>query len=270
MAAAAARVATVVTRTGAAVTRIGAAAARTRMAAVVTRMGAAVTRMGAAVTRMGTAVTRMASGFLPRTMSYVTYDVVRHARTTSYGISYTMSYVGNGYTISYVHDIRYRRSISYTTSYVRTMSHVNIRYRMSDVRCRTSVVRLLEVAVSAVLKEPDPLPIAQANERCLSDNQSFIFSLATSKTVSETRSLWCSRTLIHGCDCNPQALPPDQPTVQTASGSVRELPSTNLGAAGQFFVPTQGAGGGDVARAMARGVAVTRIIGWPRRCRGAG
>jgi hypothetical protein len=106
------------------------------------------------------------SGFLPPTMSYVTYDVVRHAQTTSYvrrttscftshvtvrcctcdiqdedvrhrtcyivrhilcrtstydivrgtyyivsvhlHISYTMSYVGNGYTMSYVHDIRYR------------------------------------------------------------------------------------------------------------------------------------------------------------------
>jgi hypothetical protein len=38
--------------------------------------------------------------------------------------------------------------------------------------------------------------------------------------------------------------------VQTASGSVREPHSTNLGAAGQFFVATQGAGGGGVARAM--------------------
>ena len=147
--------------------------------------------------------------------------------------------------MSYVHDIRYRMFISYTTSYVRTMSHVNIRYRMSDVRC------LLEVAVSAVLKEPDPLPTAQANERCLSDSKSFIFSLATSKTVSETRSLWCSSTLKNGCGCGPQASPPDQPSVQTASGSVRELHSTNLGAAGQFFVATQGAGGGGVARAMA-------------------
>ena len=134
------------------------------------------------------------SGFLPPMMSYVTYDVVRNARTTSYvqhttscwtshvrcrtcdiqdvdvrhrtydvvrnvryrtstydivrhtydivrvhlHISYTMSYVGNGYTMSYVHDIRYRMFISYTTSYVRTMSHVNIRYRMSDVQCRMS------------------------------------------------------------------------------------------------------------------------------------
>ena len=107
------------------------------------------------------------------------------------------------------------------------------------------------MAVSAVLKEPDPLPTAQANERCLSDSKSFIFSLATSKTVSETRSLWCSRTLKNGCGCGPQASPPDQPSVQTASGSVRELHSTNLGAAGQFFVATQGAGGGGVARAMA-------------------
>ena len=121
-----------------------------------------------------------------------------------------------------------------------------------DIVCQTyDVVRLLEVAVSAVLKEPDPLPTAQANELCLSDSKSFIFSLATSKTVSETRSLWCSRTLKNGCGCCPQASPPDQPSVQTASGSVRELHSTNLGAAGQFFVATQGAGGGGVARAMA-------------------
>ncbi len=63
-----------------------------------------------------------------------TYDIIR----VHLHISYTMSSVGNGYTMSYVHDIRYRRSISYTTSYVRTMSYVNIRYRMSDVRCRTS------------------------------------------------------------------------------------------------------------------------------------
>ena len=73
-----------------------------------------------------------------------------------------------------------------------------IRCRMStyDIVCLTyDVVRLLEVVVSAVLKEPDPLPTAQANERCLSDSKSFIFSLATSMTVSETRSLWCSSTL---------------------------------------------------------------------------
>jgi hypothetical protein len=119
------------------------------------------------------------SGFLPPTISYVTYDVVRHARTTSYvphttscsiscvrcrtcdiqdidagyrtcyvvchvrcrmstydimsdtydivdcrlNISYTMSYVRNGPTISYVHDIRYRRFISYTKSYVSYMTY---------------------------------------------------------------------------------------------------------------------------------------------------
>jgi hypothetical protein len=69
-----------------------------------------------------------------------------------------------------------------------------------DIVCQTYyVVRLLEGAVPAVSKEPDPLPTAKAN---------------------------------------------DQPTVQTASGSVREPHSTNLGAAGQFFVATQGAGGG--------------------------
>ncbi len=121
-----------------------------------------------------------------------------------------------------------------------------------DIVCQTyDVVRPLEVAVSAVLKEPDPLPTAQANEWCLSDSKSFFFSLATSKTVSETRSLWCSRTLKKGCGCGPQASPPDQPSMQTASGSVRQLHGTNLGAAGQFFVATQGAGGGGVAHAMA-------------------
>ncbi len=135
---------------------------------------------------------------------------------------------------------------------IRHRMYVRCRMSTYDIVCQTyDVVRLLEVAVSAVLKEPDPLPTAQANELCLSDSQSFIFSLATSKTVSETRSLWCSRTLKHGCGCCPQASPPDQPTVQTSSGSVRELHSTNLGAAGQFFVATQGAGGGGVARAMA-------------------
>ncbi len=45
------------------------------------------------------------------------YDIVR----VHLHISYTMSYVGNGYTMSYVHDIRYRMFISYTTSYVPTM-----------------------------------------------------------------------------------------------------------------------------------------------------
>ncbi len=70
-----------------------------------------------------------------------TYDIVCHTYDIvccHLHISYTMSYVGNGHAMSYVHDIRYRRFISYTTSYARTMSHVNIRYWMSDVRCRTS------------------------------------------------------------------------------------------------------------------------------------
>ncbi len=137
---------------------------------------------------------------------------------------------------------------------IRHRMYVLCRMSTYDIVCLTyDVVRLLEVAVSAVLKEPDPLPAAQANELCLSDSNSFIFSLATSKTVSETRSLWCSHTLKNCCGCSPQARasPPDQPGVQTASGSVRELHSTNLGAAGQLFVATQGAGGGGVARAMA-------------------
>jgi hypothetical protein len=59
-------------------------------------------------------------------------------------------------------------------------------------------------------------------------------------TVSETRSLWCSSTLKNGPGCGPQASPPDQPSVQTASGYVRQLHSTNLGAAGQFSLPPKG------------------------------
>jgi hypothetical protein len=91
-------------------------------------------------------------------LSTVTCDIVRHiimirCRTSTYdivcqtynivcrllhtGISYTMSYVRNGHTMSYVRDIQYCRFILYATSYARTMSHVNIRYRMSDLQCRT-------------------------------------------------------------------------------------------------------------------------------------
>jgi hypothetical protein len=123
----------------------------------------------------------------------------------------------------------------------------DVRCRMStyDIVCQTyDVVRLLEGAVPAVWKEPDPLSTAKANGLCLSYSKVFICSLTTSKTVSETLSLCCSRTLKKGCGCSPYALPLDQPTVQTASGSVREPHSTNIGAAGQFFVATQGAGGG--------------------------
>ena len=136
---------------------------------------------------------------------------------------------------------------------IRHRMYVRCRMSTYDIVCQTyDIVCLLEVAVSAVLKEPDPLPTAKANRLCLSYSKVFIFSLATSKTVSETRSLRCSRTLKHGCGCGPQAWPPDQPTVQTASGSVREPHSTNLGAAGQFSNATQleGAGEGGVARAM--------------------
>ena len=71
----------------------------------------------------------------------VTYDIVCDTYDIvcfHFHISYTMSYVGNVHTMSYVHDIRYRRFISYTTSYVHTMSHVNIRYRMSHIQCRMS------------------------------------------------------------------------------------------------------------------------------------
>ncbi len=77
---------------------------------------------------------------------------------------------------------------------------------MHDVQCRMStydivcgqkydVVRLLEGFVPAVSKEPDPLSTAKANGLCLSYSKVFICSLATSKTVSETRSLWCPCTL---------------------------------------------------------------------------
>ena len=118
------------------------------------------------------------------------------------------------------------------------MSYVNIRYRMPDVQCRMCFGGAVRVA--AVSKEPDPLPTAKANGLCLSYSKVFIFSLATSKTVSETRSLWCSSTLKNGPGCGPQASPPDQPSVQTASGYVRQLHITNLGAAGQFSLPPKG------------------------------
>ena len=62
------------------------------------------------------------------------------------------------------------------------MSTYDIVYETYDV------VRLIEGAVFSGLKELDPLPTAQANECCLFYHKSFIFSLATSKTVSETRS----------------------------------------------------------------------------------
>jgi hypothetical protein len=71
-----------------------------------------------------------------------TYEIVCHTYDIVcclLHISYTVLYLGNGHTMSYVHDILYRRFISYTTLYARTMSHLNIRYRtMSDLRCRTS------------------------------------------------------------------------------------------------------------------------------------
>ncbi len=47
-------------------------------------------------------------------------------------------------------------------------------------------------------------------------------------------------TLKNGCGCGPQASPPDQPSVQTASGYVRRLHSTNFGAAGQFSCHPRG------------------------------
>jgi hypothetical protein len=205
---------------------------------------------------------------------YVRYTVTGCRRTTSYVLRHRTS-ESESRTMSYV-KIHTTSYVAHTTSYVFTstyriqsllqcrtsMSEMDIRCRMYmtydivcsylirhcmyarcrmstyDIVCQTyNVVRLpsLEVAVSAVLA--DPLPTAQANERCLSDSRcrSFIFSFATSKTVSETRTLWFSRTLKKGCGCCPQASPPDQRSVHTTSGSVRELHSTNLGAAGQFF-----------------------------------
>ena len=90
------------------------------------------------------------------------------------------------------------------------------------------------------LKGTRSLSTAKANGLCLTYSKVFICSLATSKTASETRSLWCSRTLKNSCGCCPQASPPDLPSVQTASGYVRQLHSTNLGAAGQFSLPPKG------------------------------
>ncbi len=58
-----------------------------------------------------------------------------------------------------------------------------------DIICQTyDVVRLLEVAVSAVLKEPDSLPTAQADELCLSASKRVIGSNVL-KNTRET-SLW--------------------------------------------------------------------------------
>ncbi len=70
--------------------------------------------------------------------------------------------------MTYDIDLRYR---------IRHRMYVRCRMSTYDIVCQTyDVVRLLEMAVSAVLKEPDPLPTAQANERCLSDSKSFILA----------------------------------------------------------------------------------------------
>jgi hypothetical protein len=169
-------------------------------------------------------------------MMQQTYDIVR---ATSYNIvrQHTTSYVFiSTYRIQCrisEMDVRCRMYMTYDIvgSYcIRHRMYIRCRMSTNDIVCQTyDVVRLLEGSPSCF--KGTRSPTAQANERCLSYSKSFIFSLAISKTVSETRSLWCSRTLKHGCGCGPQALPPDQPTVQTASESVRELHSTNLGAA---------------------------------------
>jgi hypothetical protein len=60
-----------------------------------------------------------------------TYNIVgRH-----FNLSYTLLYVLNGPTISYVHDIRYRRCISYSTAY--TTSYVS--YMTYDVVCQHTI-----------------------------------------------------------------------------------------------------------------------------------
>ncbi len=91
-----------------------------------------------------------------------------------------------------------------------------------DIVCH--VVRLLPVegAAPTVLKEPDPLPTAKANGLCLPYSKRFIFSFTTSKRVSETLSLWCSRTLKKKLWLLSIGITPDQPIVHTSSGSVRE------------------------------------------------
>jgi hypothetical protein len=59
---------------------------------------------------------------------------------------------------------------------IRHRKYVRCRMSTYDSVCQTyDVVRLLEVAVPAVLKEPDPLPTALANELCLSHSKSFFF-----------------------------------------------------------------------------------------------
>ena len=77
------------------------------------------------------------SGFLPHTISYVTYDIV------CLDIRYRMS--GVGCRIPYrIYDIVYTilhcwtYDIVCTISYVFTISYVNMRYRMYDIRYHTT------------------------------------------------------------------------------------------------------------------------------------
>ena len=70
-----------------------------------------------------------------------TYDIVGCHFNISYTMSYTMSYILKGPTISYVHDIRYHRFISYTTSYVSCMTYdVVCQHTISYVRHTMSYV----------------------------------------------------------------------------------------------------------------------------------
>ena len=115
------------------------------------------------------------------TMSYVhdvrhrTCDIVRdvRCRTLTYDI------VRHTYDIVRVHlnicrmsemDIRCRTYMTYDIVCIYRIRHrMYIRCRMStyDIVCLTyDVVRLLEVVVSAVLKQADPLPTAHANDLC--------------------------------------------------------------------------------------------------------
>ncbi len=97
------------------------------------------------------------------------------------------------------------------------MSYVNIQYRMPDVRCRTS----FGGGFPSCFKGTRSPAHSKANGLCLSYSNRFIFSLATSITVSETRSLHPKKglwLLSIGLASGPAKLS----QLQTASGSVRE------------------------------------------------
>ena len=139
-----------------------------------------------------------------RAMSYVRYDIRhRHGRydeVCMYDAVPQHATSCHVLTTSYVFISTYRIRCRMSKMDTRCRMYMTydivgsyrIRHSMY-VRCRMStydivyqtydIVRLIEGAVSAGLKEPDALPTAQANDCCLFYRKSFIFSIETSKTV---------------------------------------------------------------------------------------